>query len=168
MKVTSKILGREKLMRLLRDVVPEAEKELAKEQLDAAKSLAGKIRNRAPGSGRYRGSIEGDKLSNRTKERAIGRGLKSETKDPNATGVFADWRWRFIEFGTRQHVIEPKTGEYLVIRGADGRVTYTKQVNHPGATKHPHIFPTYRQERPKIRRKMAAAVRKAIKKVKSK
>ena len=168
MKVKSKLLGREKLMRLLNEVVPDAEKELAKAQMEGAQSLAAKIRTRAPGSGRYRGSIEADKLANRPKERALGNGLSNETKDPNATGVFADWRWRLIEFGTQAHVIEPKTGEYLVIRGADGRVTYTKQVNHPGAVKQPHIFPTYRQERPKIRSKMAAAVRKAVRKIKSK
>lgn len=169
MKVKAKILGRAQTMKLLNAVVPEAEKELAKAQMEGAQQVANKIKPRAPGSGRYRASIQGDKLSNRPKEASVlGRGLKNQTKDPNATGVFADWIWRFLEFGTRAHVIEPKTGEYLVFRGADGNTSYVKQVTHPGSAKFPHILPTWRQERKRVRAKMAAAVRKAVKKAKSK
>jgi len=139
MAIKAKMLGRGKTLALLRSVVPEAEKELAKTQLEEAQKLAGKIKPRAPRkSGAYQASIVGDRLANRPGERAVGRGLQNETKDPNATGVFADYIWRFLEFGT---------------------------VN---AAKRPHIFPTYRQERPRIRRKMAASVRKAVKRVKTK
>lgn len=140
MKTKATFLGREKTMRLLRGVVPEAEKELAQVQLDSARTLATKIKPRAPGprTGKYQASIQADKLANRPSERAVGSSINNETKDPNATGVFADFIWRFLEFGT---------------------------VN---MRKRPHIFPTYRQERPKIRRNMAAAVRKAVKRIKSK
>jgi HK97 gp10 family phage protein len=140
MKTKATFLGREKTMRLLNGIVPEAERELAKEQINAAKSLATKIKSRAPGprSGEYEASIQADRLANRPNERAVGKGINNETKDPNATGVFANFIWRFLEFGTVK------------------------------MRKRPHIFPTYRQERPKIRRKMAAAVRKAVNKVKSK
>ena len=169
MAIKAKILGREKVMRLLNQVVPEAEKELAKAQMEGAQRVAAKIRPRAPGRGQYAASIQGDKLSNRPDESAVlGKGLQNQTKDPNATGIFADWRWRFLEFGTRAHVIKPKTGEYLVFRGADGQPRYVEQVNHPGSAKFPHIMPTWRQEKPAVRRKMAAAVRKAVKKAKSK
>lgn len=139
MKVKAKFLSREKMMSLLNGIVPEAEKQLAEAQMEGAETLANKIKPRAPGprTGSYLASIQADKLSNRPRERSVGsKGLNNETKDPNATGVFADYIWRFLEFGT---------------------------VN---MTKRPHIFPTYRQERPKIRRKMAAAVRKAVKKAK--
>ncbi|EJL57965.1 phage protein, HK97 gp10 family [Rhizobium sp. CF122] len=137
MKTKAKFLSREKTMSLLNGIVPEAEKELAAAQMEGAQALAAKIKPRAPSeTGSYRQSIQADKLSNRPGERAVGNGLNNETKDPNATGVFADYIWRFLEFGT---------------------------VN---MAKRPHIFPTYRQERPKIRRKMAAAVRKAVKRVK--
>ncbi|QRM43987.1 HK97-gp10 family putative phage morphogenesis protein [Rhizobium sp. BG4] len=137
MKVKAKFLGRETTMRLLNQIVPDAEKELAKEQLAAAQMLASKIKPRTPGpkTGAYRASIEADRLVNRPRQAPAG-GIKNETKDPNATGVFADFIWRFLEFGTVK------------------------------MAKRPHIFPTYRQERPKIRRQMAAAVRKAVKKVK--
>lgn len=143
MAIKAKMLGRGKTLALLRGVVPEAEKELAKTQLEAAKDLASKIKPRAPrssgpGAGAYQASIQGDKLANRPGQQAVGKGLKNETKDPNATGVFADYIWRFLEFGTVK------------------------------MAKRPHIFPTYRQERPRIRRKMAASVRKAVKRVKTK
>ena len=141
MAIKAKILGREKVMRLLNQVVPEAEKELAKAQMEGAQQLANKIKPRAPGprTGAYQASIQAARLTDRPKERAVGGGAaNANTKDPNAAGVFADYIWRFLEFGTVK------------------------------MAKRPHIFPTYRQEKPKIRRKMAAAVRKAVKKAKSK
>jgi HK97 gp10 family phage protein len=140
MKFKAKVLGREKVMQLLNGIVPEAEKELAKAQLKGAQRLAGKIKERSPRplTGAYRASIQADRLADRPNERALGRGASNgNTKDPNATGVFADYIWRFHEFGT-VHM-----------------------------NKHPHIFPTYRQEKPRIRRDMAAAVRKVVKKAKS-
>lgn len=140
MKTKATFLGRAKTMQLLNGIVPEAEKELAEAQMKGAQTLANKIKPRAPGprTGKYQASIEAARLADRPNQRAIGKGLDNDTKDPHATGVFADYIWRFLEFGT---------------------------VN---MAKRPHIFPTYRQERPKIRRNMAAAVRKAVKKVKSK
>lgn len=122
-------------MRKLRAIVPEAEKELAKAQLEGAQELATRIKGRAPArTGDYRTSIQGDRLANRPKERAVGRGLKGQTKDPNATGVYAEFIWRFLEFGT---------------------------VKMPAR---PHIFPTYRAYKKKLRRKMAGAVNKAVRK----
>ncbi|HEX5933520.1 MAG TPA: HK97-gp10 family putative phage morphogenesis protein [Pseudorhizobium sp.] len=141
MAFKAKMLGRDKTMRLLNGIVPEAEKELAKAQIEAAQSVASKIKPRAPGprTGVYQASIQAARLADRPKERAVGGGASnSNTKDPNATGVFADYIWRFLEFGTVK------------------------------MAKRPHIFPTWRQERKKVRSKMAAAVRKAVKKAKSK
>lgn len=141
MAFKAKMLGREKVTKLLRDIVPEAEKELAKAQMEGAQSVANKIKPRAPGprTGDYQASIQAARLADRPKERALGGGASnSNTKDPNATGVFADFIWRFLEFGTVK------------------------------MAKRPHIFPTWRQERKRVRRNMAAAVRKAVKKAKSK
>ncbi len=141
MAIKAKMLGREKVTRLLNQVVPEAEKELAKAQLEGAQSVANKIKPRAPGprTGAYQASIQAARLADRPKERALGGGASnSNSKDPNATGVFADFIWRFLEFGTVK------------------------------MAKRPHIFPTWRQERKRVRRNMAAAVRKAVNKAKSK
>lgn len=152
-------------MAKLRQLVPEAEEELAKAQLEGAHELAARIRSRAPGKGRYKASIQGDRLANRKDARRNLVGLQGQTKDPNATGIFADWRWRFLEFGTKAHIIEPKTGKFLVFRGRGGQLVVTKRVKHPGTVRHPHIFPTYREYQKKLRRKMANAVNRAVRKV---
>lgn len=136
MKIKAKFESRDALYARLRKAVPLAEAELAKAQLEGAQELATRIRGRAPrNTGKYAASIQGDKLSNRPKEKAVGKGLKGQTKDPNATGVFAYFTWRWLEFGTVKMAARP------------------------------HVFPTFRAYRKKLRRKMAGAVNKAIRKV---
>lgn len=146
MRIKATVLGRDEVMRRLRAVVPEAEKELAKAQLEGAQELANRIKGRAPReTGRYQASIEADRLANRPGQRRVGGKVKSTTtgkalgatKDPNATGIFAEYIWRFLEFGT-------------VKMGA-----------------RPHIFPTFRAYRKRLRRKMAGAVNKAVKKARN-
>lgn len=144
----------------LRELAPNAEAQIAKAQEDSAKELAEAIKARAPRkSGRYAESIEAGKLAGRNDGRKpIGM---QETKDPNAWGVFASYLWRFIEFGTRPHTITAKKKPNLVFT-VDGRRVVTKQVNHPGMEKRPHIFPTYRGMKKRIRRRVLTAIRKAI------
>jgi hypothetical protein len=150
----AKVLGRDAVMRRLRALVPEAEKQLAIAQLEGAQELAARIKPRAPGprTEKYQASIQGDRLANRPKERAVGKGLTGQTKDPNATGVFAEFIWRFLEFGTKPFI----SGGMFA--GAQ----------NPGIVAQPHIFPTYRAYRKKLRRKMAAAVNKAVRAVRKK
>lgn len=137
MRIKAKVEGRETLYRRLRELVPDAEKELAVAQLEGAKEIARRIKGRAPvDTGSYRASLEGDKLVNRPNQQRVGRGLKGQTKDPNATGVFAEFIWRFLEFGT---------------------VKMARQ---------PHVYPTFRAYRKTMRRKMAGAVNKAVRKAK--
>jgi HK97 gp10 family phage protein len=140
MKIKAKFEGREAVARRLQQLVPEAAKNLADTQLEVAKELANRIKPRTPGprSGRYMASIQGDKLSNRPGEKSVNRGLKGRTKDANATGIFAEFIWRFLEFGTVKMAAKP------------------------------HIFPTYRAYRKTIRRKMAGAVNKAVRKARKK
>lgn len=136
MKIRAKFEGRERVMARLRRLVPLAEKEVAQAQLDVAKELAGRIAARAPtATGRYRESIEGDRISGRASGQAP-VGLRGQTKDKNATGIFADFRWRFLEFGTVKMAAQP------------------------------HIFPTYRAYKRAARRKVAGAVNKAVRKAK--
>ncbi|TPJ76194.1 HK97 gp10 family phage protein [Mesorhizobium sp. B2-6-3] len=125
--------GREALYRRLNQLLPNVEKEVAVEQLEGAKELASRIKPRAPrNTGRYADSLIGDKISNQKGKRAVG--LPGKTKDPNATGIFGEYIWRFLEFGT-------------VKMGA-----------------RPHIFPTYRAYRKTLRRRIAGAVNKAVRK----
>lgn len=152
--------SRDAVTRRLRQLVPEAEAQIAKAQETSAKELAEAIKARAPSvSGRYRDSIIAAKLSDRNdSKKPIGI---QETKDPNAWGIFADFLWRFLEFGTAPHAIKAKRKPNLVFT-AGGKKIVTKQVNHPGIAKQPHIFPTYRSMRKRILRRMSTAIRKAI------
>ena len=150
MAFKAKMLGREVVMRRLNRLVPEAEKEVAVAQLEVAQEGAARIAARAPvgDSGEYAQSIEGDRLANRPGQNAVGRGLKGGTKDKNATGIFASFKWRWLEFGTKDRVVKA-TGQKV------GKMT-----------PQPHIFPTWRAYRKAARRKIANAVNRAVRKVK--
>lgn len=165
MGVKAKMLGREATMRKLRKIVPEAETQLAAAQIEVAQEAAGKIAARAPvgETGEYKSSIEGARLADRPgRERVVGG---QTTKDPNATGVFAAWFWRFLEFETAPHVIRAKNAPALRFQGRDGGLISRESVNHPGTPAQPHIFPTWRAYRKTARRKMANAVNRAVRKV---
>lgn len=69
--------------------------------------------------------------------KAVNRGVFGKTKDPNAVGIYAWWVWRLIEFGT---------------------------VKTPAQ---PHVLPTYRAGKKTIKRKMAVALRRAVKQAKA-
>lgn len=155
MAFKSKMLGRDAVMRRLNQLVPEAEKQLAEAQLAAAEDLAGAIEQRAPlgqdeDAGDYRASIKAGRLADHPNKQIVGVG---RSKDKNATGVFANYKWRWLEFGTAPHA-QPN----------NPRVGY----KHPGSRAQPHIFPTYRQKLPAIRKSMTAAVNKAVRKVRGK
>lgn len=136
MAIKAKFLGREVVMKKLNKMVPDAERELAQAQMDVAREAASRIAVRAPvgATGDYKGSIEADRIANRPHQEFTGI---RETKDKNATGVFAKFTWRFLEFGTINMAARP------------------------------HIFPTWRAYRKTARRKMAAAVNKAVRRAKS-
>lgn len=152
--------SRDAVMKRLRALVPEAETAAANAQELGAKELAEAIKGRAPSkSGKYKNSIIAAKLEGRNdNKKPIGI---AGTKDPNAWGVFANYIWRFLEFGTRPHGIKAKRKANLSF-SVNGQRIVTKAVSHPGATAKPHIFPTYRQFRKRIRRRVATAINKAI------
>jgi hypothetical protein len=138
MAYKAKFLGREAVMRKLNRMVPDAEKELAQAQMDVAREAADRIAARARSmiaGSEYVQSIQADLISNRPKNELVG--AINETKDTNATGVFAKWTWRWLEHGTVK------------------------------MAKRPHIFPTWRAYRKTARRKMANAVNKAVRRAKS-
>ncbi len=150
MAIKAKMLGREAVMRRLNKFVPDAEKELADAQLDVAQEAAGLIAARAPegDTGEYKRSIQGDRIANRPGQLRVVS--KNATKDKNATGIFAEFMWRWLEFGTKERVVR-KTGK-----------------NAGKMTPQPHIMPTWRGYRKKARRKLAAAVNKAVRRARGK
>lgn len=163
MALKAKMLGREALTKKLNAIAPEIDKEAAKAIEAGARELAGAIQARAPREdGDYVNSIQADRLSNRPSEKPVGK--IRQTKDENAWGVFAEWYWRFLEFGTKAHVIKPRKAKRLAWKSANGETVTAAQVKHPGSSPQPHIFPTFRALRKRIRSRIARAVNKAAKK----
>lgn len=165
MALKAKFLGRDALTQKLRQIVPEAEIEYAKAIETGAKELAEAIRARAPRGegGDYAASIEAGKVAGRNDGRKpIGI---NASKDPHAWGVFADWYWHFLEFGTKAHIIRPKLARRLSFTAADGERVTAAQVSHPGTTAQPHIFPTFRAMRKRIRARVARSINKAVRRV---
>lgn len=162
MALKAKFVRRDALVSKIREIAPEVEKAYAEGIATGAKELAEAIKPRAPRElGDYARSIEAAPLSSRKKGKSpVGISL---TKDPNAWGIFADWYWRFIEFGTRAHVIKSRRGGFLRFTASDGTKVRTRRVSHPGSPRQPHIFPTYRAFRKRIRRRVASAINKALK-----
>ncbi len=158
MAFKAKMQGRDALNRRLRQLAPDAEKNAAEAKQQIAKDAAATIASRAPigpatnpitgkprKAGAYRASIKGG--FQRDMQGRIGVG-QTKSKDPDAAGVYAEYIWRFLEFGTKPHVnkgIAPGT-------------------RHPGTSKQPHIFPTWRAMQKKAHRKINAAVNKAVRK----
>ena len=135
--ITARFENREKIMARLNAVLPQAEAELAAVQLDAGQDLAQRIAARAPvKTGRYRASIMAARLQDMPKK-GRNAAVAASTKDKNAVGIYAEYVWRFLEFGT---------------------------VKQPAQ---PHILPTYRGFRKTIKRRMAAAVNKAVRKARA-
>jgi len=172
MAVKAKFIGRNDLLQRMALIEPNVVTSIAGMQMKVARELAEKIKTRAPvgdvdskrgrSPGKYRDSIHAARLADRPNAKLVG-GIR-KTSDPNATGVFAEWIWHFIEFGTQPHVIRPKNAPRLVFRGRDGQLRSAAEVSHPGSPAQPHIFPTYRAERKNMERRMSRAMKVAIQK----
>lgn len=139
MAIKAKFLGREAVMKKLNAMLPDAERELAQAQMDVGQEAAGRIAQRSRSMVGGSGEYHNSIKADRLSNRPKNEliGPIRETKDKNAVGIFAKFTWRWLEHGT---------------------------VN---MTARPHIFPTWRAYRKTARRKMAAAVNKAVRKAKS-
>lgn len=147
MAMKAKMLGREALTRKLRQLAPEVEKAAEIVKLQVAKDVAAQITIRAPvgATHEYIDSIaSGYQRDNPDKKSLSGQ----PSKDPDATGIYANYIWRFLEFGTRPHINKG------MFAGSQ----------HPGTAAQPHIFPTWRAMRPKAKKKINAAITKAVRK----
>jgi HK97 gp10 family phage protein len=131
-KVKAEWKNREGVMNELARVAPAISVALADAQLKVAKDLAKRVKTYAPvNTGTYRDSIIGEKLSDHPDKKLVG--AVSAPKDPNATGLFASYLWRWLEFGT----VKMKA--------------------------RPHIFPVYRARKPYMLRKLRLTVNNAVK-----
>lgn len=155
--MSAQLKGRESLMRRLNQLAPNIEKYSAEAKMKAAQQLADEIRARAPTGAtlEYMESLDGDLLTSRPAQEGVNI---AATKDPQATGIFARFIWRFLEFGTAPHSTAKGGATVLGKKQA----LANKAGMHPGSVAQPHIFPTYRAMKPKIRRMIMAAVNKAV------
>lgn len=135
------------LKRRLRVFVPDAEKEMDAAKATSMAEVASKIASRAPVErGDYQKSIESGLVSANPSARK--RPGYKKPKDGNAVGIFGNFIWRFIEFGTAPHV--------------NGGLFAGTQ--HPGTSAQPHVFPTWRANRNSVKKAVRQGLNKAVKK----
>ncbi|ESX78244.1 HK97 gp10 family phage protein [Mesorhizobium sp. LSHC414A00] len=164
MAFQTKIIGREALMRRLDELVPEANKAAAVAKLEVAREAASRIASRAPAgaTGAYKDSIIGARQADMPAgERPVFGGNPS--KDPDATAVYADFTWKFLEHGTAPHLIKGRNGKRLVFTARNGARVSVPSVNHPGSAAQPHIFYTWKAYRKAAKAKISRAISKAVK-----
>jgi len=157
MAIMAELKGRDALMRRLNQLAPNVEKYAAEAKLQAAEEAAELMRERAPAGAtlEYRESFSGERLANNPNKQPVGI---AQTKDPSAAGVFAEYIWRFLEFGTAPHSTVKGGGTVL---GKKNAAANGKGM-HPGTAAQPHIFPTWRAYKKKASAKIRAAVNKAV------
>lgn len=153
----AEVLGREDLTRRLNALAPNIEKYAAVEKKAAGDELADAVRLRAPTGETldYMESIQADVIADRPAQELMG--IRA-SKDPAAVGLFAKFIWRFLEFGTRPHNVAKGGGTAIGKKQTEA----SGAIMHPGSVAKPHIFPTYRAMKPKIRSRIKSAVNRAI------
>lgn len=160
MALKATMIGRDKLQAKLNALAPNVAIYAAAVKLQIAEEAASKIAQGAPRGAtlEYAESIAGDFLKNRPKQSAVGI---RDTKDPDAAGIFAPFIWRWLEFGTAPHNTAKGGGSPL------GKATHTGGggIQHPGTKAQPHIFNVWRSMRASAKKKIQAAVSKAVREV---
>ena len=58
--------------------------------------------------------------------------------------------WKYLEFGTNPHVIQPANKKALAFENEQGQLIITKKVNHPGTRPQPFIRATLDTKLPNI------------------
>ncbi|WP_438748404.1 HK97 gp10 family phage protein [Pararhizobium sp. O133] len=161
MALKAKVLGREALTKRLAQLAPNAEKYAADAKIKAMTEFAESMEGKAPTGAtlEYMHSFEADFLRNRPAQEMVG--IKA-SKDPDATGLYAEFIWRFLEFGTAPHSTAKGGG---TVAGKKAAAANPKGM-HPGTTAQPHIFPAWRAFKPKAKKLIAAAINKAVREAK--
>lgn len=147
MALKAKVSGRQALMRRLNELAPNAEKYAAEAKLEVVKEAANLISADAPyDTGDYMAEIKGERQADNPNHAPV---VGTKSKDPDATAVYAPWIWRFLEFGTKSHINK-------------GRFVGT---THPGTPAQPHVFPTWNAFKPTAKKRINAAINRAVREV---
>ncbi|MEM6381087.1 MAG: HK97-gp10 family putative phage morphogenesis protein [Pseudomonadota bacterium] len=130
------VRNKERLFNKLRAMDDAMEADLAKASLKGAEEVAGMAARLAPKNpatkSEYHKSIVARQLLHRDRRH---QGQAYMSRAVGAAGVFASWRWRFVEYGTVNNMAWP------------------------------HLMPAYRTLRKRIRSRMARAISKAAKRI---
>lgn len=163
MAIKAKVKGRQALMRRLNELAPNAEKYAAEAKLEVVKEAANLISADAPyDTGDYMSEIKGERQADNPNHAPV---VGAKSKDPDATAVYAPFIWRFLEFGTKAGVRAERVGA----RATDvkqhkelGRKSYR---THPGTPAQPHVFPTWNAFKPAAKKRINAAINRAVREV---
>jgi hypothetical protein len=152
------IMGREALTRRLDALVPEANKAAAVAKLEVIQELAKRVAGRAPvgATGEYKASIKGERQADNPDKMPLG-GVKS--KDPDATALYADYIWKFLEYGTKASPGEAprRDRRYKTITV----LTKGKRA-HRATPAQPHVMYTWKAYRKAAKAKISRAISKAV------
>jgi len=160
MAFKAKVMGRQALMRRLNQLAPNAEKYAAEAKLEVVKEAANLISADAPyRTGNYMQEIKGERQADNPNHAPM---VGAKSKDPDATAVYAPYIWRFLEFGTKSRMAEAPRQNRNYRRTA----VLTKEKHaHPGTPAQPHVFPTWRAFKPTAKKRINAAINRAVREV---
>ncbi|MBN9018726.1 MAG: HK97 gp10 family phage protein [Rhizobiales bacterium] len=160
-----KIQNADRFLRKLERMPKVAKAEIQTALKASAEGIAGTARRMAPKkSGALARSI-GTTIGKYVTDNANVRGVQATAggHDLSVTIHAGDeiaWYAALVEYGTAPHYIVAKRARALGVGGRLG-----KRVHHPGAAPQPFFWPAWRLGKKPAKRLIAAAVRKAAKKV---
>lgn len=145
MAIRMRLVGRERLMRRLKLFVGDLEEELRGVKLESMQEIAAKMASRAPvDTGAYRDSIEAGFVRDNPQAK-IGPG-KRRSKDPDEVGIYGEFIWRFLEFGTEEYTAGGQFAGATV----------------PAKKAQPHIMPTWRANRDGAKKKVRKVINRLV------
>ena len=81
---------------------------------------------------------------------------------PTSASIYPNAQYApYVEFGTKPHVIEPKNGKVLAFK-KDGKLIFTRKVNHPGTKANPFVERTVEKVKDKVEQIFQKVIDKAI------
>ena len=107
-------------------------------------------------------NIERNAKSNLTKNKSVDtghlrRGISTDIKGLEATIHTSNIKYApGVEYGTRAHIIRPKSKKALYWKGAKHPV---KQVNHPGSRAKPYLIPAFEKEKDQFLEKLKEVIK---------
>lgn len=71
---------------------------------------------------------------------------------------------KYVEFGTRPHIIRPKNAKMLAFR-VGGQLVFARQVNHPGSKPYPYMKPAFEENKNKVLKEYAKVAQVVVRRM---